>query len=227
MQRNIIKSSFKDLSKEKSTNKPLVKNTSTAYNYEKYAVETLFPRNPFKVVDAIFIKNNNIYLFEFKRGFEQIINPNNFDIKKWLCPNQELCRKDGSNDPIYCNEGAGYFKENQRLKLNELKFSLHGKLLETHTVLHRYILPKCKHSNVTYTVWFVAVVDKINMPLEETQDILNSISGKEDCETNTIQDLRTSFSKFKRCGEDSNPLFYDKIEVWSIDEFEEKIKLLT
>lgn len=222
---NLEMLSFKELSKDKNTKKPLVENISAAYNYEKYVLDKLFSDNPLKVVDAMLIKNNNIYLFEFKSGFDQIINISNFDIKFWECPNKEICRIDGSDEPIFCNDGAKFFIENQEHKINELKLSLHGKLIETYAVLNRFIIPKCHHSETEYKIWFIAVVDKLSMPLEETQDILELMAGKQP--TNKVSDLRDSFAKYKRKGADSLPLYYDEIEVWSVAEFEEKIKIVT
>ena len=221
---NLEKSSFNRLSEDKITKEPLVENMSTAYDYESYVLNKLFKENPLKVVDAIFIKNNDIYLFEFKRGFEQIINIGNFDINYWKCPNKEISRKDGTDEPILCKDGAKYFLDNQKLKINELKLSLHGKLVETHTVLNRFIVPKCHHSETEYKIWFVAVVDNLVMPLEETQDILELMAGSQP--TNKVADLRSSFTKYKRNGEDTLPLYYDEIEIWSVAEFEEKIKKL-
>lgn len=222
---NLEQSSFKALSEDKTTKKPLVENNSTAYDYESYVLHKLFTENPLKVVDALFIKDDNVFLFEFKSGFNQIINISNFDINYWKCPNKEICRIDGSDEPILCKEGAKYFIENQEHKINELKLSLHGKLVETHTVLNRFILPKCPHSEIKYKIWFIAVVDKLSMPLEETQDILELLSGIKP--SNRVSDLRESFIKYKRSDDDSLPLYYDEIEVWSVDEFEEKIKNVT
>lgn len=222
---NLDQSSFKTLSEDKTTKESLVENCSIAYDYENYVLHKLFTENPLKVVDALFIKDDNVYLFEFKSGFDQIINISNFDINYWKCPNKEICRIDGSDEPILCKAGAKFFIENQEHKINELKLSLHGKLVETHTVLNRFILPKCPHGEIKYKIWFIAVVDKLSMPLEETQDILELLSGIEP--SNKVSNLRDSFIKYKRKDADSLPLYYDEIEVWSVNEFEEKIKNVT
>jgi len=94
-------------------------------------------------------------------------------------------------------------------------------LIETHTVLNRFILPKCRPTEEKYKVWFIAVVDKLSMPLDETQDILELMAGNQP--TNKISNLRDSFAKYKRCDEELSPLYFDEIEVWSVAEFEEKI----
>ena len=208
---NVPLSSFSELSKN-NKGKPLVENDTKAYAYEKYAT-TLFSSNPLQMVDALYIKDNCIWLIEFKGGFNLKISLKNFDINRWYC---ESAKK-------ICEDGAKYFKENQVHKVNELINSLHGKLLETYTTFYRIILPKCAPCTQQYKVKYVSVVDANSDPLGNIENVLGSVSEFDENTDNLLPRLKASLSKYKTVDANGNPLFFDEILAWSIEEFNRNI----
>lgn len=64
-----------------------------AYDFDEI-VEYIFPRNKPTSADAMLIKNRNIFLIEFKSGFQRELSESNFDPKQCHCEETDsICEK--------------------------------------------------------------------------------------------------------------------------------------
>ena len=206
------KRSFSELSLNKQSKKPLVDSENEGYDYEDLVQNTL-KLNSFKMVDAVFINDDKIYFFEFKGGFIQQINTNNFDHTKWRCVFENR----------YCNDGAKYFKENQELKISQLIDSVKGKLLETYSIFNRIIIPKCAKANKSYKVYYIAVINEAEAPISSIENNLNDLADLKPNQNSPRQRLTESLKKYDVKDSTQQPMFFDCIEVLNNYEFSLKI----
>lgn len=212
---NAEQKTFTELSKDKQNGKALVSNEQNGYDYEKCALN-FFETHPFKVVDAVYIKGNKLFLIEFKGGFVQKINYNNFELSKWECTL--------SGTSIICKEGAKIFLENQELKMSQLIESIKGKLLETHALLYGIILPQCSECQNEYEVHYVAVINDQIDPVAAIENGLNELGDLSTNEENPISRLKKSLKKYNVKNANNEPLFFDYIDVWNTFQFNEIVK---
>lgn len=205
--------SFSILSENKETHVSLVHNETLAYDYET-CVGQLFQRNALKMVDAVYVKNNTIYFIEFKGGFDLNIRLDNFDMNRWYC--NDAKRK--------CKQAAEIFMENQDHKISELIASVNGKLVETYVTINKLILPMCATGDYSFRTVYVVVVDEISQPLGAIEETLNALSGKGMNTINPISKLKDSTRKYSISDAQGVPVFFDKIDVLNVSEFNVKFQ---
>lgn len=203
---------FTKLSENKQTRKPLVNNNTLAYDYE--ACSTIwFKNDQLKMVDALYIKNNDVFFIEFKGGFVINIRDDNFNWNEWWCEDaQKICKDTGK-----------IFLENQKLKISELFFSITGKLIETSATIKSIILPSCMPCQKVFKTHYVVVVNEMSKPLEAMENSLNELSNTPSSTTNPISNLKKAIKKYKLLDSNNEGVFFDNIEVWNTDEFNQKI----
>ena len=203
------KKSFSTLSENKESNDPLVDNDTPAYDYEE-CVKRFFDSNALRMVDATFITNDNrVYFIEFKGGFRVNIRLDNFNLEKWYC----------SDADKVCRQAATIFMENQDHKIDELISSVNGKLVETYITLHNFILPLCEASDKNFHTSYIVVVDEDSHPLGAIEETLNSLSGKGANTINPVSNLRNAIGKYRIVNHNSEPIFFDCIEVLNTYQF--------
>lgn len=77
------KKSYKELSA--NNNGSLIESEKCeAYDFDEI-VEYIFPRNKPTSADAMLIRNTNIFLIEFKSGFQRKFSEKNFDQRQCQC----------------------------------------------------------------------------------------------------------------------------------------------
>ncbi len=203
---------FTELSENKGTHKPLVYNDTLAYDYEACS-PIWFKNEQLKMVDALYIRNNDVFFIEFKGGFVLDIHNDNFDWNLWWCKDAERT----------CTEAGKIFLENQKLKIAELIYSINGKLIETSATIKSFILPSCESCNRVFRTFYIVVVDEMSHPLGAMEETLNNLSGKSSNTLNPISNLKNSIKKYRLLDSNNECVFFDTIEVWNIDEFNQKI----
>lgn len=210
--RNSPLKKFTELSENKDTHKPLVHNDILAYDYEACSPKW-FKNEQLKMVDALYIRNNDAFFIEFKGGFVLNIRDDNFDWSHWWCDDAKKTCK-----------GAGeIFLENQKLKISELISSITGKLTETSATIKSIILPSCVRCDKVFRTFYVVVVDEMSRPLDAMEDALNGLSNTPSNITNPISNLKNSIKKYRLLDSNKEGVFFDIIEVWNTDEFNQKI----
>ena len=203
---------FTELSENKETHKPLVHNDVLAYDYEECS-PIWFKNEQLKMVDALYIKNNDVFFIEFKGGFVLNIRADNFDWQRWWCDDAKRT----------CKDAGKIFLENQELKISELISSITGKLTETSATIKSIVLPSCVHCDRVFRTFYVVVVDEMSQPLDSIENSLNELSNAPSNTTNPISNLKNSIKKYRLLDSNKEGVFFDVIEVWNIADFNQKI----
>lgn len=198
---------LKELSE--GSNGCLVNSEEMGYNFDEIS-KSLLRGSKLKSADSIVVKKDVIYFIEFKTGFEKIINIKNFDYSLWKCEKTGEC----------CTDGLRYFKNYHQSTLDEMKLSIHLKLIESFLILDKFILPSCVNEEHSYKLKFVAVIDGVNdAPLDMLESGLNSL-GKIESKNNSIDDFKKSLKKYIIKDSENNNLLYDEVNVLQKEEFD-------
>lgn len=198
---------FKELSK--GSNGILVNSEEIGYNFDAISKD-LFRGNKLKSADSIAVKKDTIYFIEFKTGFKKIIDFKNFDFNLWKCKTTGNC----------CKDGLHYFQQYHNATLNEMKLSIHLKLIESFFILDKIIIPNCSYSETSYKLKFIAVIDGVNdAPLDMIESGLNSLS-KIESKNNFIDDFKKSLKKYIIKDSNENNLLFDEVSVLQKEEFD-------
>ena len=188
----------------------IISDIKDAYNFDKIT-QLFFPRVYPSSADAILFKGRNIYLIEFKTGFERA----KFDRKRCTCEHM--------NGQI-CDDYAGLFQRHQKNIDKELKANLFQKAAESRWVLDKHLLPQIcsdKENSEDIKVFFEIVIDKVKYDSVETIDeIINDLSNREN-EENIYNNMNKSLKKMYIENQiTGKPSLYNKAEVLSVEEFE-------
>ncbi len=181
--------------------KVLVRDERKLYNFDKIT-EKLYPTYTPESADAVFATDREVFFVEFKSGFHKKISKENFDKKYMSCYD---------NPEKYCEGYAKLFLKNQRNEDKILRHSLHMKAIEGYMTFMQEIVPESdedKKQGDKYLTYCVVVDDYV----EHMEDILNDLA-KKTSETNLIEDLRKSLSRFRKSK--AKDYYYDYIEVLS------------
>lgn len=208
----IQKETYTELSKPDSSERPslIISDIKDAYNFDKIT-QLFFPRVYPSSADAILFKGSNIYLIEFKTGFERV----KFDRNKCIC---------GHMNGQVCEDYAGLFQRHQKNIDKELKANLFQKAAESRWVLDKHLLPQiCSdEENIEgIKVFFEIVIDKVKYDsVEAIDEIINDLSNREN-EENIYKDMNKSLKKMYSENQITRkPSLYNKAEVLSVEEFE-------
>lgn len=192
------------------SNGSLIDSTKTAICYDDL-VKSYCKIAPLKSVDSIMVKGKNVFFIEFKTGFKQKINKGNFDKNKWFCEHKEEI----------CEENMKRFIDYQKLSYKEQKRSLNLKAVESICFFNGIILPQCTLCDKEYNLVLIVVVDVSSSPIDALQSMQNEMGGIETEDGNTYKDINSSFNKLRPSNFNGDPIFYDKIFVYSVEQFEE------
>ena len=192
--------SVSELSKSNGE-KVLVWDERRLYNFDKIT-EKIYPNHTPESADAVFATDREVFFVEFKSGFQKKISRANFDEKYMSCYD---------NPEKYCEAYAKLFFRNQRNEDKILRHSLHMKAIESYMTFMQEIVPRSDEEQVQgnkHLTYCVVVDDYV----EHMEDILNSLA-KKTSETNLIENLRKSLSRFRKSR--LKNYYYDDIEVLS------------
>ena len=163
------------------------------------------------------IKTNKIILIEFKGGFERKISEDNFD--------REKCRCEKIND--VCEDYASLLKKDLKNIKKELTSNLLKKAAESRWTLEYHLLPEVYKDNLylDFHVNYIIVIDKVKEnPVDAMEQIMDewaNIHRKDNFYEQMDKSVKYLYceSRFKKKS------FYDKVEVCSVQEFEQMISL--
>lgn len=201
------------VSKEKSLeNSPV----EEAYNFDEIS-EYIFSSNKPASADALLIKNNTIYLMEFKSGFERKISLYNFDRTKCNC------EKLGD----ICDDYAELMKKHLENIERELKANLFQKAAESRWVLEYHLLPEIYKNtdkiadNFNFPVQYIIVTDKVkDNPVDAMEQMLDDL-GNIHNQDNFYERMEHSVKRLYCESCYGKKAFYEKVEVYAVQEFEE------
>lgn len=207
----IQKKTYTELSKsdDKKKESLIVSDVKAAYDFDEIA-QLFFPRAYPSSADAILFKGKNIFLIEFKTGFQRV----KFD--------RNQCGCEHINGEV-CEDYAKLFKRHQKNIDKELKANLFQKAAESRWVLAHHLLPQICENTEDIKVFFEIVIDKVKEhPIDCMAEMMNELSELKD-ESNIYESMNQSLKKlycenrFTR-----EPSLYNEAKVLSVEEFEEE-----
>lgn len=206
-------STVTELSMNKHTHIPLVESDVQMYSFENICSDLgLGPKLPASA-DGLDVTPRNINLIEFKSGFRNKINRNNFDEEKARC----------SKTHEVCEDYWEQFFKRRELEISELIDSFHIKALESYLTLERQILPCCQDAERPVRVIFTAVIDAD--PVDAMEDTLAGLAERTGEDTsspiNRVKQALNRLAGVKDAGE--NIYCYDQIEVLSAQEYKNQL----
>ena len=196
--------SVSELSKS-DNGKILVKDERELYCFDGIT-EALYPQKTPESADAVYASDKKIFFVEYKSGFKKKITKENFDKRRMSCY---------ENEEKYCEAYAELFFKNQKNENKGLYHSLQFKAVESYMTFFKEIVPKSdedEEKTGKLLIYCVVVDDYV----ESMEDILNDLA-KKSSETNTMENIRNSFSRFRTTS--NKDYYYDDIKVFSPHEF--------
>lgn len=187
-----------------------------AYSFDQIT-RLFFPKIWPSSADAILFKGETrIYLIEFKSGFER----EKFDLNK--------CKCDYKGN--VCEDYAELFKRSLDNINRELQANLFQKATESRWILEKHLLPQiCSDEEQIedIKVYFDIVIDKVkDNPIDAMEEIMDGLAGQagsKEKSSNIYVQMQQSLKKIfcENCFT-GKPSFYNKAEVLSKEEFEQK-----
>lgn len=177
-----FKSTAKECSKDDKGNY-LVKSGFEVFNFDKI-IHSLSDKT-LKSCDAIIFKDNKIIFVEFKQISKSLY------LKEKTCPQRKNCF-DKSNDD--CKKCLKAFENYNKKKLENFKYSIANKIVQSLYVLNKLLLPKCEEKTEKMSLEYILVVDLSNVSNEYTENVLNSLAKKD---TDIFDSLKSSICRFQ------------------------------
>ena len=214
------KESYRELSAVSKENCLEDSPVEEAYNFDEIS-EYIFSSNKPASADALLIKNDKIYLIEFKSGFERKISLYNFDRVKCNC------EKIGD----ICDDYAELMKKHLENIERELKANLFQKAAESRWVLEYHLFPevyKNNYKNVdkndgafNFPVQYIIVTDKVkDNPVDAMEQMLDDL-GNIHNQDNFYERMEHSVQRLYCESRYGKKAFYEKVEVYAVQDFEE------
>lgn len=101
--------------------------------------------------------------------------------------------------------------------------SIRFKALESYLTFEKQILPHCEDTTEQIAVIFTAVIDED--AVENMVDTLAGLSGKEETTDTSLTRVRKALSRLKGLKDaEGNIYCYDKIEVLSVQDYENQLQ---
>lgn len=203
------KKSYKELSA--NNNGSLIESEKCeAYDFDEI-VEYIFPRNKPTSADAMLIRNTNIFLIEFKSGFQRKFSEKNFDQR------QCQCEETGA----ICEKYAKLLKRNLKNIEKELKSNLFQKASESRWILEYHFFPEfCKGCEYDkFRVHYIIVIDKVKEnPVDSMEQIIDEMANIHRTE-NFYERMEASVKRLYCESRFGKKAFYHKVAVCSVQEF--------
>lgn len=204
------KASITDISKSGNCNGSLVQSTEVIYSFDQIC-QFLFSndRCP-SSADGLAFTKKALLLIEFKSGFKQNITKDNYD------PDKAKCEYSGEPCPYYYQ----LFRENRKLKREELIHSIRLKAIESVVTLEKHVFPCCckDFREKRIPINFIVVID--GYFTEGIEDILATLAKSPCPGENVYNSIKQALSRLMGNQDyNRNIYYYDKIEVMSCAEF--------
>ena len=208
------KKSYRELSANSKKISLILSDKCEAYDFDEIA-EYIFPKNKPTSADAILLKKSNIIFIEFKGGLQRNISMNTFD--------REKCRCEKIDD--ICEAYAKVLKSNLKNIERELKSNLFQKAVESRWILDKHLLAEVYKDDdcPELSVCYVVVADKIkDNPLDAMEQIMDECANVYR-ENNFYEKMDASVKRLFGESRFGKRAFYDRVEVCSVQEFEQRI----
>lgn len=199
----------------------LVQSSVKLYNFDDIS-KSLFARGKVPTsTDGLDFTNRTVELVEYKSGFKQRITKHNFDPAQGRCPDPDVNR--------VCEDYWKLFFKNQKTNIDELISSIRNKAVESYVTLEKKVFPRCQDAGKPIPLKLVVVIDEDE--IDSIEDTYSGLAGNTDAENTAAKDnhfssirsaLRRLTHQHDACG---NDYYYDYIEVLSVQDYLNKLKL--
>lgn len=207
------KKSVTDISKSKDAS--LVENDMELYCFDDICANLYDQDKKPTSADAFIIDGKNIELVEFKSGFKNKLTKKNFDKERGKCPKtQEICE-----------DYWKLFFDKRKKEVDELILNIRIKAVESYITLEKHIFPSCPPSEIPMSLKFLVVIDEDGV--DGMEDTLAELAGAKKVKNNPYTSIRKSLRRLVACRDkDGNQYFYDNVEVLSVMDFQNHLRLL-
>ena len=154
-------------------------------------------------------------LVEFKSGFKNKITKKNFDKERGKC-------KDTGK---ICKDYWKLFLEKRKKEIDELVLNIRIKAVESYIILEKLIFPRCRPSELQMRLKFLVVIDVDSV--DGMEDTLADLAGITEVNDNPYASIKKSLRRLTNCKDiNGNQYFYDNVEVLSVMDFQNHLRLL-
>lgn len=206
----------------------LITSKYIAISYDDIAKIFTSPNNTWATADAlIFDRSGNedeVIFMEFKSGFLDQISKDDMKAKWIKCPEDESKCCQALND--LKDEYIGVFYKKRKIEKEELVLSVKQKIHESIKLFEVFIHSHGLLSAKPIKSKFILVCDTYYLvpPTESHMNIGQmlsqnaAVSGKRK-KMNKTKSIRKSFDRYKQKDSEKNAYFFDDVDVWNIDDF--------
>jgi len=200
----------------------LVQSPVQLYNFDDIC-KSLFAQGKAPTsADGLEFSGRTVELVEFKSGFKQRITKHNFDPAQGRCPDPDVNR--------VCEDYWKLFFKNQKTNISELISSIRNKAVESYVTLEKQVFPHCQDAGKSIQLKLVVVIDEDE--IDSIEDTYSGLAGNTDAENTAAKDnhfsaIRSALRRLTNQHDaDGNAYFYDCIEVLSVQDYLNKLKLM-
>ena len=195
----------------------LVQSSVKLYNFDGIC-KSLFARGKVPTsADGLDFNGRTMELVEYKSGFKQRITKHNFDPAKGRCPDPDVNR--------VCEDYWKLFFKNQQTNISELISSIRNKAVESYVTLEKQVFPRCQDSGRPLQLKLIVVIDEDE--IDSMEDTYSELAGNTDAEDNHFSAIKSALRRLVNLRDaDGNAYFYDHIDVMSVQDYQNKLKLM-
>lgn len=195
----------------------LVQSPVQLYNFDGIC-KSLFAQGKVPTsADGLEFSGRTVEFVEFKSGFKQRITKHNFDPAQGQCPDPHVNR--------VCEDYWKLFFKNQKANIRVLTSSIRSKAIESYVTLEKQVLPCCQDAGTSIQLKLVVVIDEDE--IDSMEDTYSELAGNTDIEDNHFSAIRNALRRLvNQCDANGNAYFYDCIEVLSVQDYLNKLKLM-
>lgn len=199
----------------------LIESPVQLYNFDDLCKSLFAPGKAPTSADGLDCSGKTVELIEFKSGFRQRITKQNFDPVRGRCPDPDVNR--------VCEDYWKIFFENQKLKIEKNISSIRFKAVESYVTLEKQIFPRCQDARKPISLKLVVVIDEDEIDCME--DTYSELAGNTDAENTADKDnhfsaIRSALRRLTNQHDaNGNDCFYDHIEVMSVQDYKNRLKL--
>ena len=179
-------------------------NSNLQYYSFDVITEDVSDKTKMASTDAIWFSEKAIELVEYKTGFRDIIDINNYDPSKARCPKHNEA----------CEDVYKWVCKNRRQEKDNLLLNIRLKALESIITLKKRIFPQCNQVQ-SIPINLTVVIDA--NPTDEEEKILGELSndsGFTSNDSNPLDVIKQSLSRYNSVSdEDGKTFLFNSIEV--------------
>ncbi|MFI3163820.1 MAG: hypothetical protein R3Y65_05230 [Bacillota bacterium] len=207
---------------------PLIISNYDAICYDDVAKAVCASNNIWATADALIFdrsgKKDEVIFMEFKSGFLDQISKDDMKAKWIKCPEDESKCCQALND--LKDEYIGVFYKKRKIEKEELVLSVKQKIHESIKLFEVFIDSHGPLSVKPIKSKFILVCDTYYLvpPTESHMNIGQmlsqnaAVSGKRK-KMNETKSIRKSFDRYKQKDSEENAYFFDDVDVWNTDDF--------